>query len=171
VRKAAFKVTTDVPLLPQGPGLTCHAAACASLVAWRDELAADSDAVASGAGQWEKYAEGRAAVYPDIFEVYGLQAASAGIAPTPEALRDMIDENGPLFAAGSPPAEHAVVIAGTSSDGENTVVDVVDPWAEGMTAYAPPNAGSTYTVPFAQFVSALGSGAEYHILLAHLRKG
>jgi hypothetical protein len=164
-------VTTDVPLVAQGPGLSCHAAACASLVAWRDEVSPDAAAVASATGYWERYAAGRTATYPDAFDTFGLEAVSAGASPGAAQLRDLLDTHGPLFTAGFPPAEHAVVVAGVSSDGTTASVDVVDPWAVGMTTYASPNPGSTYTVPYADLVAALGVGPEHHLLFAHLRKG
>lgn len=166
-----FKVTTDVPLLPQQPGLSCHAAACASMVAWRDEIAPDPAAVASASGYWERYAAGRTAVYPEAFDVFGLEIVAVGEAPTAAKLRDLIDAHGPLFASGSPPGEHAVVIAGVSSDGAHEVVDVVDPWAIGMTTFASPNSGSAGARAYQDLVASLGAGPEHHLLLAHLRKG
>jgi len=172
-RARPFRVTTNVPLVPQGPGLSCHAAACASLVAWRDEVPADSAAVAAGTGYWEKYAEGRTANYPDVFGVFDLATASDGAPPPAAALRDLLDTKGPLFAAASPPAEHAVVVSGITGDGttSGTVIDVVDPWAVGMTTYGAPNPGSTYSVPYATLLDRLGAGPEHHLVVAHLRKG
>lgn len=172
-RATPFRVITNVPLVPQGPGLSCHAAACASLVAWRDEVPADSAAVAAGAGYWEKYAEGRTASYPDVFGVFDLAAASDGAPPSAATLRDLLDTKGPLFAAASPPAEHAVVLSGITGDGttSGTIVDVVDPWAVGMTTYGVPNPGSTYSVPYATLLDRLGAGPEHHLVVAHLRKG
>lgn len=167
---SAFRVTTDVPLVPQVPGLSCHAAACASLVAWRDEIVPDPAAIAGGAGYWEKYASGRTAASPDVFTVFGLTTVSAGRPPGADTLRELVDTRGPLFASASPPADHAVVIAGVSSDGGNSapMVEVVDPWDAGTTSYTAPNAGSTYTVPLADLLARLGAGPDHHILLAHL---
>jgi hypothetical protein len=172
-RATPFRVITNVPLVPQGPGLSCHAAACASLVAWRDEVSADSADVAAGTGYWEKYAEGRTASYPDVFGVFDLATASDGAPPSAAALRDLLDTKGPLFAAASPPAEHAVIVSGITGDGttSGTVVDVVDPWAAGMTTYSAPNPGSTYSVPHATLLDRLGAGPEHHLVVAHLRKG
>jgi hypothetical protein len=168
-----FRVTTDVPLLPQAPGLSCHAAACASLVAWRDEVASDSAAVAAGTGYWERFAGGRTATYPDVLEVFGLANASIGRPPTAAALRDLLDTSGPLFVAAAPPGEHAVIVAGITGDGtaNGTIVDVVDPWAKGMTTYSSPNPGSQYSVPYSTLLEAMGSGPEHEIVIAHLRKG
>lgn len=172
-RATPFRVITSVPLVPQGPGLSCHAAACASLVAWRDEVPADSAAAAAGTGYWEKYAEGRTASYPDVFGVFDLVAASDGAPPSAATLRDLLDTKGPLFVAASPPAEHAVVVSGITGDGttSGTIVDVVDPWAPGMTTYGVPNPGSTYSVPYAALLDRLGAGPEHHLVVAHLRKG
>ncbi|MBF6169170.1 hypothetical protein IU486_31200 [Streptomyces gardneri] len=172
----AFKVTTDAPLVPQGPGLSCHAAACASMVAWRDEVLPDAAAVAGGTGYWERYAAGRTATYPDVFESFDVETALAGAdasAPsTATALRDLLGTHGPLFVATFPPAEHAVVVAGITSDGTNTGVrvDVVDPWAVGMTTYAAPNPGSTSSIPLAELGTRLGAGPQHQLLVAHLRK-
>ena len=172
-RATPFRVITNVPLVPQGPGLSCHAAACASLVAWRDEVAADSAVVAAGTGYWEKYTEGRTSSYPDVFGVFDLTAVSDGVPPSAAALRDLLDTKGPLFVAASPPAEHAVVVSGITGDGttSGTIVDVVDPWAVGMTTYGVPNPGSTYSVPYATLLDRLGAGPEHHLVVAHLRKG
>jgi hypothetical protein len=51
-----------------------------------------------------------------VLEVFGLANASIGRPPT-AALRDLLDTNGPLFVAASPPGEQAVVIAGITGDG------------------------------------------------------
>lgn len=172
-RAGPFRVVTDAHLVPQVPGLSCHAAACATLVAWRDDVTPDAAAVAAGTGYWERYADGRTAVHPDVFESFGLATASAGRPPSPTALRDLLDTQGPLFVAASPPGEHAVVVAGITGDGTSsgTVVDVVDPWAEGMTTFAAPNPGSTYSLPVATFLERVGAGADRQIVVAHLRKG
>jgi hypothetical protein len=169
---APFRVVTDVPLVPQGPGLSCHAAACASMVAWRDDVTPDSAVVAAGTGYWERYAEGRTAVYPDVVEIFGLTNASVGRPPTAAALRDLLDVNGPLFVAASPPGEHAVVVAGATGDGtaSGTMLDVVDPWAEGMTTYAAPNPGRRYSVPYSTLLESIGQGPEHDIVVVHLRK-
>jgi len=143
------------------------------MVAWRDEVTPDSAAVAAGTGYWERYADGRTAVYPDVLESFGLANASIGRPPTAAALRDLLDTNGPLFVAASPPGEHALVVAGITGDGTDsgTIVDVVDPWAAGMTTYAAPNPGSRYSVPYAKLLESVGSGPEHQIVVAHLRKG
>lgn len=169
----AFRVATDVPTFPQVAGLSCHAAACAAMVCWRDEVEADPTAASAGSGYWERYADGRGAVHPDVFEAFGLATASAGRPPAATALRDLIDLHGPLFVASSPPGEHAVVIAGITGDGSasGTMVDVVDPWAQGMTTFATPNPGSRYAVPYSTLLERIGAGADHQIVLAHLRKG
>lgn len=169
----AFRVMTDVPLVAQGPGTSCHAAACASMVAWRDEVSPDTAALAAATGYWERYAEGRTAVYPDVFEAFGLNAVTIGKPPSPAELRNLVDTSGPLFVAASPPGEHAVVVAGLAGDGTETgtVVDVADPWAVGMTTYSAPNPGSRYSVPYATVLESVGTGPEHHLVIAHLRKG
>lgn len=169
-RAAPFRITADVPLLAQATGLSCHAAACASIVAWRDDIIPDAAAVSSASGYWERYADGRTAAFPDVLEAFGLRIASAGAAPTPTAVRDLMDAHGPLWLAASPPGEHALVLAGLTGDGtaDGTLVDIVDPWARGMTAYAAPNPGSRYSMPYADVVCTLAGG---QILLAHLKEG
>ncbi|GAA5026972.1 papain-like cysteine protease family protein [Microbacterium fluvii] len=166
-----FAVTTDAPLVPQVAGMSCHAAACASVVAWRDEVAPDPAAIAAGEGYWEQFAEGRTATCPDVLEAFGLQVASAGEAPTGRALCALIDENGPLFVATQPPGEHAVVIAGARSDGSATTVDVVDPWAEGMTTFAAPTTGSRASLAWDQIATRIGGAVGAQLLIARLRKG
>jgi hypothetical protein len=141
------------------------------MVAWRDDLAGDSAAVASGAGAWEPYADGRTAQYPDVFGTFDLVPASMGAAPAAATVRDLLDENGPLFLTADPPAEHAVVLAGITSNDGAVTVDVVDPWAEGMQTFAAPNPGSTYTVAWPTLLERLGAGPEHHVVIAHLRKG
>lgn len=167
-----FRVVTDVPLIPQGLGLSCHAAACASMVAWRDEVPPDGAAVAAGTGYWEKYADGRTAVHPDVADAFGLATASVGTPPAATALRELLDVNGPLFVTASPPGEHAVVVSGATGDGtaSGTIVDVVDPWAAGMTTYAAPNPGSRSSVPWSTLLESIGSGPHHHIVVAHLRR-
>jgi hypothetical protein len=167
----SFRVVADVPLVAQAPGLSCHAAACAAMVAWRDDLPGDAAAVAAGTGAWSRYADGRTAQYPDVFGIFDLVPASMGAAPSAAALRDLLDVNGPLFVAADPPAEHAVVVAGVTGAEDAVTVDVVDPWAGGMQTYAAPNAGSTYSIPYPTLLERLGGGPEHHIVVAHLRKG
>ena len=173
VPTGAFRVMTDVPLVAQAPGLSCHAAACASMVAWRDEVAPDTAALAAAGGYWERYADGRTAVYPDVLEVFGLGNASIGKPPSAAELRELIDTQGPLFVAAAPPGEHAVVVTGLAGDGTatGTVIDVVDPWAVGMTTYSAPNPGSRYSVPYATLLESVGAGPEHQLVIAHLRKG
>jgi hypothetical protein len=170
---APFKVTTDVPLIRQEQGLSCHAAACASIVAWRDDAPADSSALARGTGYWEAYAAGRQAKFPEVFEVFGMETASSGPPPLGVELAKLLDTNGPLFVAGSPPGEHAVVVAGITHDGTEagTYASVVDPWSVGMTSFSEPNTGGTYTIPLAELALGLGAGDDHHLLIAHLRKG
>ncbi len=143
------------------------------MVAWRDEVPPDPVALATATGYWERYAEGRTAVYPDVLETFGLSNASIGKPPSAAELRDLIDTQGPLFIAASPPTEHAVVISGLTGDGTetSTTVDVVDPWAVGMTTYAAPNPGSQYSVPYATLLESVGTGPDHLIVIAHLRKG
>jgi hypothetical protein len=170
---APFKVTTDVPLIRQEQGLSCHAAACASIIAWRDDAPADSSALARGTGYWEAYAHGRQAMFPEVFEDFGMEIASSGPPPPGVELAKQLDTYGPLFVAGSPPGEHAVVVAGITHDGTEagTYASVVDPWSVGMTSFSEPNTGGTYTIPLAELSSRLGVGDDHQLLIAHLRKG
>jgi hypothetical protein len=167
-----FRVTADVPLLAQASGFTCHAAACASIVGWRDDVVPDPASVASATGYWERYADGRSAPFPDVLDAFGLRIASVGGAPDPVAVRAMLDAHGPLWLAASPPAEHAVVVAGLTGDGTpaGTLVDVVDPWAQGMTTFGSPNPGSRYSTSYADLVRAV-AGTAGQIVLAHLKEG
>jgi hypothetical protein len=111
-------------------------------------------------------------VFPDVLEAFGLTIASAGAAPAPAAVRDLVDGHGPLWLAASPPGEHAVVLAGITGDGTagGTLVDVVDPWAQGMSTYAAPNPGSRYSAPFADLVKGI-AGPDVAVILAHLKEG
>ena len=169
-RARPFRVTSDVPLLPQAPGLSCHAAACASMVAWRDDVPADPAGVAAGTGYWERFAAGRTARFPDVLGVFGLAVVDVPV--TPLRLRELVDASGPVWVAASPPGEHAVVVAGLAGDGttSGTLVDVVDPWARGMTTFDVPNPGSRYSVPLAELAAALG-GDGGALVLARLQEG
>ena len=168
-----FRIVSDVPLIAQTPGLTCHASAAASIVAWRDDVPPNASDVAAGTGYWERFASGRTAGFPDVLDAFGLSVTSVGAPPSAAKVRDLIDSFGPLWLAASPPREHAVVLSGITGDGtaSGSVVDVVDPWAEGMTAYAAPNPGSRYSLPYATLLSRFASADGSQIVLAHLRKG
>jgi hypothetical protein len=168
-----FRVATDVPLVAQVPGLSCHAAACASIVAWRDDVNPVATDVAAATGYWERFADGRTAVYPDVLDAFGLTHSVVGPAPTATALKDLIERAGPLWVAASPPGERAVVIAGATGDGTSsgTMVDVVDPWARGMTTFSSPNPGSTYHQSLAELLSGIAGGTGNPVVIAQLKEG
>jgi hypothetical protein len=168
-----FRVTTDVPLVAQVPGLSCHAAACASIVAWRDDVTPVPAEVAAATGYWERYAEGRTAVYPDVLDAFGLSHSVMGPAPSATGLKDLIERAGPLWISASPPGERAVVVSGITGDGttSGTMVDVVDPWARGMTTYGSPNPGSSYHQSLADLLAGVAGGAGKPLVIAQLKEG
>src|SRR5262249_28594577 len=63
---------------------------------------------------------------------------------TVEALRELLEQYGPLWMGEASPGLHVVVIAGLLGDGtpEGTFVRVADPW--------PIGSGERYTIPFSE---------------------
>lgn len=118
------RVTHDVRIATVRPGLTCGAAAAASLVAWRDRLDPASDELPAGAGPWTPYADGRQARSAADLAAWGLTVTTAA---TAGAVFDALEAHGPLWLAASPPGEHAVVVSSATSDGTDTRVTVMDP--------------------------------------------
>ena len=170
-----WRVTHQVDLVPQLPGLSCWAAAAASLVAWRDNVRATAQDIVDARGYWEQFSDGRTAEGVARMERWPLTFLAPAAIELPR-VRELLERHGPLLVGPSESATHVVVLAGLTGDGTaaGTVADVVDPWAQGMTTFAVPNPGSRYSEPWSAFVDRIqrmGSDAAQpgSLTLAHLR--
>ncbi len=146
-------VRLSVPLIPQQTGMSCWAAGCAMLVAWRSQLSVDPAEIARAAGAWAQYSGGLAPEDTSIFPIWGMQAEPAQ-SYTVEGFYRLLDTWGPLWVASAEPGPHIRVVTGMSGDGtpDGTMLYINDPWERGMTEFRLPNAGAQYTETYRQFV-------------------
>ncbi|MEM6252902.1 MAG: N-acetylmuramoyl-L-alanine amidase [Cyanobacteria bacterium P01_D01_bin.156] len=143
----SFDVTwQDVSLLPQPTAMSCWAAAAAMIVGWRDRLSISAKDIVMGQGPWATYQNG---LNPK--DVPTLASSWKLVVETPRSyaiseLRQMLEQNGPLWIGEATPSLHVVVMAGLYGDGtiKGTHVRVLDPWPVGQ--------GSTYDLPFQNFI-------------------
>ena len=163
-----FDIWNEVPLVPQTTGMSCWAAAAAMVIGWRDGIPVDPDEVARGAGRWEEF---RIGLHPrDVGELagaWGLVVEDVD-AFTVDALRERLQDHGPLWVGEASPGLHAVVLVGIVGDGseEGTHVRINDPWPIGR--------GERYVLTFADFArnfraAAELAGAHAHVLRADRR--
>ena len=151
--RRAFDVWNEVPLVPQTTGMSCWAAAAAMIVGWRDRVAVDPRDVAEGVGRWEAYREGL-----DPNDVHAL-ARTWGLVIQPqerltiEALRETLEEYGPLWVGEASPGLHSIVVTGVRGDGTpgGTFVRINDPWPVGR--------GERYVLTFRAFRSNIEAAA------------
>jgi hypothetical protein len=124
------RIVYDLTPVRATAGLSCWAAAAASLVAWRGRLVATAEEVASATGSWAAYAAGRSAREPSDLAHWGLTVGSITEGDVPGFL-SALETYGPLWVSTSPPGAHAVVVSAATSDGspEGTSVSVNDPCA------------------------------------------
>jgi hypothetical protein len=146
-------VRLSVPLIPQQTGMSCWAAGCAMLVAWRGNMSVDPSQIAAAAGAWAQYRDGLAPEDTSIFPIWGMQAEPAQ-SYTVEGFYRLLDTWGPLWVASAEPGPHIRVVTGMSGDGtpDGTMLYINDPWERGMTEFRLPNAGAQYTETYRQFV-------------------
>lgn len=141
----------EVPLVAQGTGMSCWAAAAAMIVGWRDRLHVEPLEVARAAGRWREYREGlQPHDVPELARTWGLQLDTATIRE-PRDLARLLSSSGPLWVGEASPGLHSVVVTGLHGDGTpgGTLVRVADPW--------PMERGERYSVPFADFVQNLNA--------------
>ncbi|XXF81310.1 N-acetylmuramoyl-L-alanine amidase [Myxococcaceae bacterium GXIMD 01537] len=131
-----FDVWNEVPLVPQLTGMSCWAAAAAMLVGWRDSIPVEPEAVAHGSGAWAAYRAGLdPSDVPSLARAWGLTLETPR-AITVDALRQHLEDRGPLWAGEASPGLHSVVVTGIYGDGtpDGTFVRINDPWPEGRGA-------------------------------------
>ncbi len=153
VASEEFDVWHEVPLVQQLTGMSCWAAAAAMLVGWRDCIDIDAEEVAAGTGRWEAYRDG---LTPE--DVSAL-ADAWGLVTEPEraytvgSLRELLEENGPLWVGEASPGLHVVVVTGMQGDGtpHGTQVRIADPW--------PVGSGERYSISFAELQRNLEAAA------------
>jgi V8-like Glu-specific endopeptidase len=139
---------SDVQLVPQPTTMSCWAAAAAMIVGWRDRVSIDPAEIAARTGHWAEYdlANG---LYPSDHRNLGL-AWRLHLEPpqdyTIDGLRQLLQNNGPLWVGVAVPSGHAVALTGIFGDGtvDGTFVRVNDPW--------PPGRGSQYEQGLRQFM-------------------
>ena len=143
-----FDVYHEVPLVAQRSGMSCWAAAAAMIVAWRDCLDVDPEAIARGSGRWAEYREG---LLPDDVESLARAFRLVIEAPRsydPRALREMLERWGPLWMGEASPGLHVIVVTGIEGDDtvDGTRVRVCDPW--------PDNRGERYVRTFHELLTS-----------------
>lgn len=150
---ASIDLRFDVPLVPQQTGYSCWAAGCAMLVGWRDKISIEPQEIARATGGWAAYANGLNPEDASVFPVWGMTAESAQCY-TVEGFYNLLNTYGPLWVASAEPGAHIRVVTGMSGDGspDGTTLYVNDPWEANMTAFRLPNAGSTTSETYTQFV-------------------
>lgn len=148
-----FDIWHEVPLVQQLTGMSCWAAAAAMLVGWRDCIDIDAEDVAKGSGRWEAYRDG---LVPE--DVDALAARFGLIAEPPrrytvQSLRELLEQNGPLWVGEASPGLHVIAITGMHGDGtpDGTRVRIADPWPVGK--------GERYSISFAQLLRNLEAAA------------
>jgi hypothetical protein len=137
------RLVHDVDLVGAVDGLTCWAAAAASLVAWRDAVTPTAEAVAAGEGHWAPFAAVRTARRPEDLRAWGVEVSTVATDDAGALLGTLLgalQAHGPLWVAASPPGAHAIVVSGATSDGtpDGTVLTVLDPCARDATGSAAP---------------------------------
>jgi hypothetical protein len=148
-----FDIWHEVPLVQQLTGMSCWAAAAAMLVGWRECIDIDAEEVAAGAGRWEEYRDG---LTPEdvqaLAEAWGL-VVEPPRRYTVQALRELLENNGPLWVGEASPGLHVVVVTGMRGDGspEATRVRIADPWPIGR--------GERYSITFAELMRHLEAAA------------
>ena len=134
---ASFDVNIpDVQLVPQMTDMSCWAASAAMVVGWRDQVSIDPQEVARGAGRWAAYTAGlNPADVPTLAQTWGLRM-EAPQSYTIDGLRQLLENNGPLWIGAAVPGLHAVVVHGIYGDGDvaTTYVRIKDPWPVGQGA-------------------------------------
>ncbi|MCU7917132.1 MAG: hypothetical protein KZQ95_02095 [Candidatus Thiodiazotropha sp. (ex Epidulcina cf. delphinae)] len=154
----------EVPLVPQQTGMSCWAAAAAMLVGWRECLHSKPDAIAQGAGHWQAYQNGldphSIVALSQQWRLYPLDYEEL----TPEALKRILYEVGPLWVGEASPGLHSVVITGIYGDGspQGSFVRINDPWPIGQ--------GERYSKSVAALTRDLRTAAEKvgrHIQVLH----
>jgi hypothetical protein len=159
----------DTPLVPQATGMSCWAASAAMVVAWRDRMSVDPQQIASGAGEWAAYANGlNPADVPTLAQAWNLTTEPPQ-SYTVDALRQMIQDSGPLWVGAKVPGLHVIVVTGLYGDGtpDGTFVRINDPWGRDPgTPGAPgaydanPGRASQYIPTLTQFIEEYEAAAE-----------
>jgi hypothetical protein len=171
----------DVPMVAEGNGLTCWAAAASMVVGWRDNLPIDLPQITNGAGPWAKFSGGLNVV--DVLQLaaaYGLDAETAQ-PYTIDAFRQLVETRGPLWVAAHAPGPHAIVVTGIYGDGtaDGTYVRINDPLGHvtapvPLAAYNPtPGQGSQYVLTYRQFAAEFGTAAtlpQADVQIVHVKE-
>jgi len=144
----SFDLRYDVPLVFQQNAMSCWAAACATIVGWRDQQSINPADLAAGAGYWTQYRD-LLGLNPDdvaFFQRWGL-VAEPPQTQTVEGFHRLLQDYGPLACASAMPSAHWRVVTGIQGDGtpEGTNVFINDP--------GPVGRGSQYTETYRQFVT------------------
>lgn len=152
----SLDVRYEVELVPQQTGMSCWAAGAAMVVGWRDRVCIDPSEVANAAGYWAQYAEGLQPEDTTVFAVWGLEPEPA-MCYSVEGFADLLTSYGPLWIAAAVPGPHVRVVTALWGDGtvDGTNVAINDPWETGMTTFALPNDGATYTLTYAQLMDQM----------------
>src|SRR5204862_7581692 len=122
-REEQFDIWLEVPLVPQLTGMSCWAAAAAMIIGCRDCIDIDPEEVARASGRWSDYRDGMHPHDIDSFaRAWGLHVEPAGSLTVPR-LRELLEQNGPLWVGEASAGLHVIVIAGAYGDGtpEGTV--------------------------------------------------
>jgi hypothetical protein len=154
----SIDVRYDVELVPQQTGMSCWAASAAMVVGWRDRVCIDPGEVAGAAGYWAQYRDGLEPEDATIFAVWGLEPEPA-MCWSVDGFLGLLESFGPLWIAAAVPGAHVRVVTAMAGDGsvDGTLVTINDPWETGMTEFALPNDGSTYTLTYGQLMEQMDS--------------
>jgi len=152
---SSMDISYPIQLVPQTNGMSCWAAAAAMIVGWREQISIDPRDIARGVNGWESfYNNGLPPDNTSMFSRWGLQYEHPQ-SYTIDGFAGLL-AIGPLWVATDlQNGAHVVVVAGIKGDGtpNGTILEIFDPWEQGMTSYRSSNRGSTYELTYQEFVN------------------